>query len=658
MTEIAEFVKPDLFGKTELLITYGWAHPDVSLSDGGSLFGKFLNAMSVTEKYVVINSSFSFDEVGQVSINLQLSMKGSNNMDVTKISQGEGVELKAKAVDDLISAIKDIKKNITDSLGTSSEDSSDVFGGVVFETASSTSRAMVIDKKTQKEIKKYIASARGSGSPDSKKLADKLSELFGDKGTGGVAQELRETISSIIEKKKQHIKSIRPQNKDPFNSRISKGYVEIPYDSSDHISLGALILYMVGKPLASTGNFDEVQFVFYPMNDKSSFLKDFTVAQIPIRIKDFMDKYETVSKTDVNMPLGRFINFISKEFVHNQQSEFYGLRDLYELSKKEKKRVLRDKYKKDPGLLKSEKDDRLRAAYGPGAELVFKMPRIRFHIETVPGIRKTSSSSGDEITSKSAQTTIMRVHIYDSVCTQYSSISSLLSAAKNNQLSLLNTTSSKVAREAKFAKKRKDAVVNTSHARALKDEIQKAVEFGLLEPALKTSEDYNKKVERTGDVKQLYRIKGGFKSLKDFIQSTMPTIIYGTSNSAIITANVSSMNDSKLASVNMLRSGLQGGMTAVGARDAGVPLQVAPVSLSLNIIGCPIVNYAQSFFVDFGTGTTVDNVYSVTGIEHAISQGKFDTSLTMVQVDAFGKYVSTIDTISKAITALTDIEQS
>jgi len=50
LTEIAEFVKPDLYGRTEMMITYGWSHPDDSAAraeDGtmsGNFFGTYLNA--------------------------------------------------------------------------------------------------------------------------------------------------------------------------------------------------------------------------------------------------------------------------------------------------------------------------------------------------------------------------------------------------------------------------------------------------------------------------------------------------------------------------------------------------------------------------------------------------------------------------------------
>ena len=146
-------------------------------------------------------------------------------------------------------------------------------------------------------------------------------------------------------------------------------------------------------------------------------------------------------------------------------------------------------------------------------------------------------------------------------------------------------------------------------------------------------------------LKLVYRVK-------DFFMKSMPSIIYGSSNSAVISADVSSMNNPKLASINMMRSGMGVGEGPQGVRDAGLPLQTAPVSLSLTTYGCPLISFGQQFFVDFGTGTTIDNVFVVSGITHSLSAGKFETKLKMTQIDAFGKYIAMFGAVKNALTAL------
>ena len=54
-------------------------------------------------------------------------------------------------------------------------------------------------------------------------------------------------------------------------------------------------------------------------------------------------------------------------------------------------------------------------------------------------------------------------------------------------------------------------------------------------------------------------------------------------------------------------------------------------------------------FLDFETGTTIDNAYAVTGIKHSLSPGKFTTSLTLSYGDVYGKYENAATSLAKAI---------
>lgn len=655
LSEVAEFVKPDLYGHGELMITYGWSHPDDSAStsaDGvrnGNFYGSFLNAMKITEKYMIVNSSFSFDEVGQVKIKLKLSMKGASNLDTNNIGQGEDVETAVQALQDMVAIIRRLKSEAiaeASAMGGGSE-ARDVFGESFFSAASDTSRAMTIDEDTQKALKKYISDNRGA-SGTTGELAGTLEDMFGSDGEGGAVADLQKTIADAISAKMSHLVSLRSANKDPFAKKItghngSTKYVDISKTSRKHVSLGALVMYMVGKPLASTKRFDEIQFIFYPVNDKASYIKDCTTAQIPINMVDFQKVFKENTKTSINLPLGRFMGMVGKEFVHNQAAEAYGLAALYDTDEEGNKKV-KDNLSEDPTKLNDEKKKRLEDAYGAEADMEFKMPRIRFHIEAVPA-KETGHEEG-------RRSTILRIHVYDSVCTPHTALGKLMAASRSNSLGLLTSAASQAASEANEDTSSDESEVSVTHAEAFYEQLQSALKFGLLEAVPSLSKEDTASFDPSTQPNTYFRVKGGFKALKNFMQSSMPTIIYGSTNSAVLSADVASMNNPRLASMNMMRSGMGGGTTAQGARDSGVPLQTAPVTLTLNTLGCPVISYGQSFFVDFGTGTTIDNVFVVSGISHSISKGKFETKLKMTQVDAFGKYSSMISNVTKALTAI------
>jgi hypothetical protein len=154
----------------------------------------------------------------------------------------------------------------------------------------------------------------------------------------------------------------------------------------------------------------------------------------------------------------------------------------------------------------------------------------------------------------------------------------------------------------------------------------------------------------------VFRVVGGFPKIKQFIKSAMPSIIYGSSTSAVISAKLSSQNDPQLATIHMMRSGMGNARSPAGTRDSGLPLKVTPTTLDLEIMGCPMVNFGQQFFVDFGTGTNVDNVYAVTGVSHALAPGEFKTSLKMTQLDAYGAYESTVNAVTSGLRRLQEAD--
>ena len=46
-------------------------------------------------------------------------------------------------------------------------------------------------------------------------------------------------------------------------------------------------------------------------------------------------------------------------------------------------------------------------------------------------------------------------------------------------------------------------------------------------------------------------------------------------------------------------------------------------------MGLPVVQRGNQLYIDMGTGTTLDNIYTVTSVKHNIKAGSFDTTLTL-----------------------------
>ena len=91
----------------------------------------------------------------------------------------------------------------------------------------------------------------------------------------------------------------------------------------------------------------------------------------------------------------------------------------------------------------------------------------------------------------------------------------------------------------------------------------------------------------------------------------------------------------------------QPGKRSPGGHDDGLPLRTFPSQLSLDCFGCPMIGFGQQFFVDFGTGTSVDDVYVVTGIDHSLAPGEFKTKLKMTPMQKFGQFQSLVGNVGK-----------
>ena len=58
----------------------------------------------------------------------------------------------------------------------------------------------------------------------------------------------------------------------------------------------------------------------------------------------------------------------------------------------------------------------------------------------------------------------------------------------------------------------------------------------------------------------------------------------------------------------------------------------------MTMMGCPLIRCAQTFFIDFQTGTTIDNTYIINSLTHNIGPGLFNTSVEATPMDAYASF--------------------
>jgi hypothetical protein len=363
------------------------------------------------------------------------------------------------------------------------------------------------------------------------------------------------------------------------------------------------------QPLRQTGKFDEVQIIFYTFNDYCGNAGGSNIGQFPIDIGTFKKVMEDqVKKKGMrDMTVAEFGKLLNDAFIADPSAIAYGMSNSY---------VGRaggvDLPKPKPNSNIESAQDALLGTTGAGG--VWKNPAVEFYLEC---LTKNSPPSVDRnLSAKTGDGAILRIHIYDRQSTPWDGFLKLKSA-----LSRINSSSLKPDSNKKGTKVGPDA----------KQQLQKAI----------------------ADLKDVLSLGGasfedvnGVLKLKDFnvtkikklVSSFVPTLTYGTNNTGILKANLQSIQDPRLSTVNQLRQNSTSTTSPNGSGVSGLPLRVIPGQIQMSIIGCPLMSINQQFFIDFGTNTDLDNFYALTGVTHTISQGKFETSCKFIWMDAYGAY--------------------
>jgi hypothetical protein len=158
---------------------------------------------------------------------------------------------------------------------------------------------------------------------------------------------------------------------------------------------------------------------------------------------------------------------------------------------------------------------------------------------------------------------------------------------------------------------------------------------------------------KSEDGKVIYGFKDK-QAYRRLASSLYPTIIVGAEGSSITSANFSSQPSGEIASSYLLTA-LEGGSTnsAAGASSMGDLVDdvvIIPSTVTLNMLGNVCMSRGQVYYVDFTTGTTVDNSYAVQAVTHSIRPGSFTTTATLAPVNSV-----TMRTLERQIGELTTL---
>lgn len=698
LSEIADFIRPDLYGTTELLIEYGWHHPDSVQSRND--YGILINGMRSKEKYGIRNVEFTFDDVGQVNLTLDLFMKGGYDCKTELISTTE--ENTANIIRQITQIMRSIamyRQRLQRQIGSRM---TEIRGYQILETAGDQQGQLRLDDDIMNNFRQFTTDTHNGSNANAAQLVELLISLYGARTTPpsnnnsapqeNMVRQLTRSIRASVEEKIRRLQRGQtdpwllvsdpnniPQGQTPtgqptngvapYSSRgTTGGYswrrvsnnvrldpstatnTALPADlyrsnlssNASGMSLAKLLLSFVAIPLASSDphKWDDVQLIFYPFNQYAGFANGMNIGSLVVDVRFFVEQYtryrsETINRAS-NMTIQEFMTFITSTIIDDHANVAYGIWDLYEAAYNRQTGQTEVRARFNATDFQTRLENKLRNKTPNGD---FKMPQIDIYLETLP-----AKSAGEGIPPDDRKS-ILRIHVFDRLSTAYDTQAALLASAREDIINTIGTLPPEAVGSTP-----EEVTISSENTSISNNIIDTALREGLVESIQNV-------LPNTNNTSRSYAVVGGQKAIKEFVMRTMPYAIYGAQGSTIRTAQLSSQHDAALSTINMLRNSRSSPLMANGEQPGGLPLKIYPCEISIDMYGCPLIDFAQQFFVDFQTGTTADNIYGVIGLSHRLEQGIFKTEMKLAPLDAYGKYESLIEKIGQATNYLHFLNQ-
>lgn len=626
LNEISDLVRPQIYAgeKTTVWLTYGWRAPIRGARGENPYFDYVNEHMVMREAYHIKNANFSFDQVGQVLISLDLYTKGSLEFGIKPITESLTLDRSktltgnSTTVKELITKRKELASRIIDKFNEKSP-GTEVRAYQIINATNDGKYLSITPKQAEKLINE-IQKKLDLGDKDD--LIADLKKLYVGKEN---AKNTEKNIQTEIAKEsKNRIKELT-DGRDPFLEGLEPGLQGIVNDmgankekSKEVVSFGKLFSVFALNCFATSKDINDIQVFFYGLNSSCGPMSGHSIAEMPIKISYFQNAYSSLIQSlgSEDIPLSKFMEFIKDSMLLDDRSPAFGF----------------DKYYSNPTdgsapTIKNQKgyestmESYLRT-YGS-----YRKPFIEVYVEA--SYESPDAESMDPIngmfdklgmpnttkTNNINRKKVVRIHIYDKVLNPNESLSKTLIKTENGS----------------FAVTSKEQ---------LKDELARKV----------ISKSQGETFQNSAQV-------------RDYLSRFVPTITYGTNGSTIINANLATKFDALQSTVAMQKSNVvSNNAQPNGTSPGGIPLRIIPATLSLTTIGCPPARMNQIYYVNFATGTSIDNFYNCTSITHTLAAGKFETQWSLAPADAYGIFEAapTVEQLEKVMnrSSVVNIESS
>lgn len=646
LSEIEAITSPEVFPTATFRITFGWTHPENNKMTG-NVYAKLLNSMKVKQDFAVTSISISSRDATSLSIGVTLISLGSQVAKGAKIMTANGNLVPYSAIQTLLKQYVMIKnQSVKTSDNTQITPFQKVGSTIIASTSQGTSRDMFIKIKDFYDfyaLMLEIIQENAFLTDDSKidKIIDSLKAVDLDLGAsvtdtefGSVLNFGPANLTSAEETGRTSIVYDQPNDSNFFGS----GKIQMPQDLITRITdiadetgigfnvweskptlvpLASAVARLVAKPILLTQpDITEVRIHCFSFNSAAGRMAEENIGNFPILLTDLGDKVvdgKVVSKGITQRTSAESILSAMLKQLNDPASFFYGHNTQFvnRKSKVDKISASAAGSTIDPGAV----SEQIAQAESEAQDLIdknnekiltekdigfvdgaFVPPRIKSQIDVLPAFTLGSKSDPSK--------KIARILIYDDRAGGFNKLGNLV-------FSMINTNGIGRMSNSRYSIPDDYDIDNV-------EELFSAVETdsdGLTTFALASKERF-----------------------REIVANMYPTITVGTDSTCVLNATFSSQPAGEATSSYLLTA-LQGGGTSAieGAGTANSMIDdvlILPSSVTLTMLGNVCITRGQTYYIDFNTGTTLDNAYTVQSVTHSIRPGVFTTTAALVPVNS------------------------
>ena len=680
--ELRSLISPAARGGQQVLlvIDWGWSAP-AAVGEGGSnnLFSQFMNMAKRRSVMIVTGQTVSIDSSGQVNVTLSLVSSAANAAGQIEIALGDDKLTKTWAV--LDGLLRTVREGLRKWMNAS-QSAARLQPPVYLTSLSDISGYLQNAKDIEKSLKAFNKTLKKSGDADTKALAASIEKLLKQSlKMGGHSKKTvvitpknakkypKLKVGEVYRRKYYHGASFDKQfadalsekmdvclpvygtrRLDPFLPTIDTGndtdnksffgnkkgitpkMTGVKGDRQQYVSFGKLVSLYIVEPLAASGQFDEIQVVFERFNERASFMCNHSIAEFPVAFAEFKNRFtaQFIPAHGTKAPVTAFADFITNNFTNDQSSPAFGLKQLFTTDKGAGAKVQK-KYK-DKLLFNTRLEDVMRYAYGDdeSTAYVFVVPRVQMFLREITSPDKTKIC---HLTFKDVQRNTAAVY------------ADIIKLATQDSLGLMQK--SITGTDSKTVK-----IDQAMYQKGM----QKAIDQGIIEPLDSDKKDALSSDLNAADLAKInFKQAVSFKALKSFLHDSIPSVHVGSTSSAIRDASFSGAGNKMLEAAALLKSSAP--PAAQTTQPSSVsnepwPVEVMPGKVNITTLGCPFFEIGQDLFIDFMTGTDIDNLYRVMSITHTLSVSGYETQVELINNAGLAKMHSSQNQLMQALDLL------